>query len=271
MDLGYNDDPITRYDSSDSEDEAAYAPPTPETHKMVVRLSPTFERCSSTVVISLLPLPQGSNTSSAHAADTQGGTNKTSKSRGLASSETATNPRYTQMGVIYAPVAQPKNKLPLGDASCVQTNNALARILQEHDSGTMYVVASGATPPEVQHAWIRAVAGNLSLERIVLVDALEVDGMGASLANNRYRSPAVLASAIVVGLAAAILNYADTYSVPCRHVRIDGGVAPVLSAEDIDALFASDNVCHSLQQNEESLSVLAEAAGQRETSASLYV
>ncbi|KAJ2855033.1 hypothetical protein GGI22_004286, partial [Coemansia erecta] len=77
MDFGY-DDHITRYDSSESEDEATFTAPAPATHKIVVRLSPKFtaRRSGGTVVISLVPL-----------------------SGGLA----ATSDSYTQMGVIYAP------------------------------------------------------------------------------------------------------------------------------------------------------------------------
>ncbi|KAJ2559531.1 hypothetical protein EV175_000289 [Coemansia sp. RSA 1933] len=232
MDLGY-DEPFTRYgsSSSDSEDESTTAASPVTRNKTVVRLSRAFERRSSTVVISLVPLA-GSG--------------------------------YRQVGVVYAPVSpQGRTKLPLGDAKCMQTNGGLARILVDADDGqTVYVVASGDMPAAVQHAWVRALGGGLSIERIVLVDALDTGGAAAD--GIKYRSPAVLASTMVVGLAAAILNYADTYGVPCRHVRTDSAVAPAL---DIDALFAIDTNGPQSKQ----LSILADTAGRRETSASLYV
>ncbi|KAI9505138.1 hypothetical protein GGI25_000357 [Coemansia spiralis] len=256
MDLGY-EDPITRYDSSDSEDEASYPVPAPAPLNFVVRLSPLFGKHADTLVIRLLPLPADPNAGASGKIE-----------GGLA-------PSFTQVGVIYAPAAQPKNRLPLGGTS-LQTNNALARILQASD-GVVHVAASASTSPELQHGWAHAVVAKLNPKRIVLVDALEADMLQRPSANaalaNTYRSPAVLASVIVVGLAAAVLNYADTYCIPSRHVRLNQRLSllaiPLLGAKEIDDLFSRKDDRRNVQQD--SLAILADTAGRRETSASLYV
>ncbi|KAJ2758523.1 hypothetical protein H4S06_002658, partial [Coemansia sp. BCRC 34490] len=144
------------------------------------------------------------------------------------------------------------------------TNSALARIVQpaaassaDGQASVVYVVASSSTPLTVQHAWIRAVAGKLQPARIVVVDAPQ-DTEGP----RNSQAPA----AMVVGLAAAVLNYADTHGVPCRHVRLDHAAAPLgaplLQTEEVDALF-----------DEASPPAHADSAGRREApaSASFYV
>ncbi|KAJ2663190.1 hypothetical protein IWW48_001511 [Coemansia sp. RSA 1200] len=239
MDFGYGGDPVApRYDSSESEDESVLQQPSaePPTTKsvVVVRLSPSFaRRSSSTVVISLLPLRTQT--------DTKGGL-----AAAAAATEGPEAAEYTQVGVVYAPVAQTRrtgnrNRLPVGDGRCMQTNSALARIIQptttaansaDDQAPVVYVVASSATPSAVQHAWIRAVAGKLQPARLVVVDALEeTDGPRNS------QAPA----AMVVGLAAAVLNYADTHGVPCGHVRLNHTAAPsgapLLQIAELDALF----------------------------------
>ncbi|KAJ2518749.1 hypothetical protein H4217_003115 [Coemansia sp. RSA 1939] len=269
MDFGYGEDPVApRYDSSESEDESVLLqqpsaePPTTTKAAVVVRLSPSFARrsstSSSTVVISLLPLRTQT--------DTKGGL--AAKGDGPGAAE------YTQVGVVYAPVAQTRgtrnrNRLPVGDGKCMQTNSALARIVQPTAATTtaassandqapvVYVVASSSTPLTAQHAWIRAVAGKLQPARIVVVDAPEeTEGPRNS------QAPA----AMVVGLAAAVLNYADTHGVPCRHVRLNHAAAPsgapLLQTEEVDALF-----------DEASPPVHADSAGRREAPApaSFYV
>ncbi|KAJ2753180.1 hypothetical protein H4S06_003793, partial [Coemansia sp. BCRC 34490] len=91
MDFGYGEDPVApRYDSSESEDESVLLqqqpsaePPTITKAAVVVRLSPSFARRSSTVVISLLPLHTQ--------ADTKGGL--AAKRDGPGAAE------YTQVGV----------------------------------------------------------------------------------------------------------------------------------------------------------------------------
>ncbi|KAJ2780021.1 hypothetical protein H4R18_003676 [Coemansia javaensis] len=198
-----------RYDGSDSESEdAAGAAP-----EFVVRLRAEAAEAAAggTVVISLLgELPAGAGDA------------------------------LEQIGVVYAPAAAPSSSagrrrqlLPLGGGA-QHADNALGRIFQGA-AAVVWVAASADTPPELHHGWVRAVAARLRPTRIVVVDALA--------AATAFRSPAVLASAVVVGLAAAVLNYAEVAAVPCRHVRTDPlGLSPppLLGPAEIDALFAKD-------------------------------
>ncbi|KAJ2157214.1 hypothetical protein GGF46_004659 [Coemansia sp. RSA 552] len=188
--------PIRCDDSSD--DEAHTAPPTPA---FVVRLKPAAVRSADTLVVSLVPPP------------TDGG--------GLGEA----------VGVVYAP-ASVCGQLPLGGS--VRTNNALARVFQAAGDSTVRIIASSSMPVELQHGWVKAVAGRLSPKRIVLVDS---PASSAESWMNQYRSPAVLAAEIVVGLAAAVINHADMYGIPCRHIRAD--TFPELGKDKIDALFAA--------------------------------
>ncbi|KAJ1642907.1 hypothetical protein LPJ64_005284, partial [Coemansia asiatica] len=126
-----------------------------------------------------------------------------------------------KVGTIYAPCTQPSRKMPVGNVS---TNNALGHVVEGSD-GMLYVLADAALPLELQHGWVRAVFAKLNPRRVVVIDELEDTG--------EFRSPAVLASAVIVGLAAAILNFADTFGIPCRHIR--GTNAAIVSAADIDA------------------------------------
>ncbi|KAJ2464789.1 hypothetical protein GGI03_003027, partial [Coemansia sp. RSA 2337] len=106
--------------------------------------------------------------------------------------------------------------------------------------GLVYVVASPSIPAELQHGWVRAVAEKLSPKRVLLVDALEAD-LQPVAGFNSYHSPAVLASAVIVGVAAAVLNYADAYGIPCRHLRVSGRpLDRLLVREEVDAQFSSE-------------------------------
>ncbi|KAJ1948125.1 hypothetical protein EC988_005298 [Linderina pennispora] len=125
------------------------------------------------------------------------------------------------VGVVYAPTASAQ--YPVG--STLATTAGLSRIVQ-HADGTVRVLANAKLPVELQHGWVRAVLEKLQPQRLVVVDSLTAPGM--------YCAPAVLASVLVVGVAAAAANYAETYRVEFRHVRRSGGVA----AEDVDGLFA---------------------------------
>ncbi|KAJ2582522.1 hypothetical protein GGH95_001485, partial [Coemansia sp. RSA 1836] len=143
------------------------------------------------------------------------------------------------IGIAYAPAAQQSSSLAIGNSS--QTNSALARILRAAD-GVVHVVASHTVPAELQHGWVRAVAGRLEPKRLLLVDTLDADLMSVEAGLNSYRSPAVLASAVIVGLAAAVLNYADAYDIPCRHMRISGRPPNrLLTREEVDAQFSSEH------------------------------
>ncbi|KAJ2067570.1 hypothetical protein GGI08_001315 [Coemansia sp. S2] len=224
MDIEYLDP--TGYDdcSSDSEEDTTATPLSKPT--FVVRLKPGYTAAGNadTVVISLLPPP-----SLSPLAATDGG--------GLAPS-----PQYEQIGVAYAPAAQQPSSLVIGNS--LQVNNALARILQTQD-GLVYVVASPSIPAELQHGWVRAVAEKLSPKRVLLVDALEAD-LQPVAGFNSYRSPAVLASAVIVGVAAAVLNYTDSYGIPCRHLRVSGRpLDRLLVREEVDAQFSSELGSHS--------------------------
>ncbi|KAJ2705913.1 hypothetical protein H4R19_005065 [Coemansia spiralis] len=228
MDLEYASP--ARYDHSDSEDDSpsAAAAPTPS---FVVRLGPGAPARAETLVVSLLPPGRC----------------------GLGDGK-------AQVGVVYAPAAPPKLQ-PLGGSQ--QVHNALARVFAA--DGATWVVASAAMPTELHHGWVRAVAARLRPQRIVVVDALDADVLatGAS-AMNTFRSPAVLASAIVIGLAAAVLNYAETAAVPCRHLRIDGRQPlPALGPAEINALFDAAPPVPT--------AAAAEAILRRDVSTSLYV
>lgn len=214
---------------SDSEEEGydvdTYSPP--PTPQFVVRIKPEFQKnlsAANTLVISLVPFKN---------EDTQ----------------------HKQVGVIYAPAAQQKplpstqQLLPLGwsdfnSQSPAAANSALAYILVHSDM--VCVMASPTVPAELQHGWIRAVAEKLQPQRLVLVDTISSDAntdhSGVSVMLNPYRSPAVLASAMVVGMAAAVLNYAETYSKPIRHVRLTSRPdSSYLDAANIDGLFSQEN------------------------------
>ncbi|KAJ1729777.1 hypothetical protein LPJ61_003359 [Coemansia biformis] len=234
MDFAY-ESPV-RYDHSDSEDDGTPVPPAPS---FVVRLGPAAPARADTLVISLLPQPAGG-----------GG--------GLGAG-------HEQVGVVYAPAAPPK-QLPLGGASR-QVNNALARVFQADDA--VWVVAGAGMPPELHHGWVRAVAARLPPRRIVVLDALDADVLAAGTsAMNTFRSPAVLASEIVVGLAAAVLNYAETAAIPCRHVRVDGRRAPPpLGPAEISVLFASPPRAPGGQD----AAARPEAAIRHDVSTSLYM
>ncbi|KAJ2705458.1 hypothetical protein FB645_002441 [Coemansia sp. IMI 203386] len=128
----------------------------------------------------------------------------------------------TKIGVIYAPCTQPSRQMPIGNT--VATNSALGHIMEIN--GVVYVFANSALPLELQHGWVKTVFERIRPERVVLVDEV--------LGEAEFRSPAVLASVVIVGLSAAVLNYADTYGVACRHVR---GAKKLVGAKDIDELF----------------------------------
>ncbi|KAJ2778150.1 hypothetical protein GGI18_004094 [Coemansia linderi] len=246
MDVEYLDP--TRYDdcSSDSEEDTTATPLTKPA--FVVRLKPGHFGTGSadTVVISLLPPP----TTSPHAASDNGGL--------------AAPSHYEKIGVVYAPAAQQPSSLAIGNS--LQVNSALARILQTKD-GIVHVVANPSIPAELQHGWVRAVAEKLGPKRLLLVDALDTDQLprGASAGLNSYRSPAVLASAVIIGMAAAVLNYADTYSIPCRHLRVNGQhLSRLLGQEEINEQFASGGD-HNAQ------AVLTGDVIRHEVAASLYL
>ncbi|KAJ2866199.1 hypothetical protein GGH94_001730 [Coemansia aciculifera] len=222
MDIEYLDP--TGYDdcSSDSEEDTTATPLTKPA--FVVRLKPGHSATGNadTVVISLLPPPSLSPLAA-------------SDSGGLAPSS-----QYEQIGVAYAPAAQQPSSLAIGNS--LQVNNALARILQTQD-GIVHVVTSPSIPAELQHGWVRAIAEKLTPKRVLLVDALDADlqPVAVSAGLNSYRSPAVLASAVIVGLAAAVLNYADAYGISCRHLRVSGRpLDRLLIREEVDAQFASE-------------------------------
>ncbi|KAJ2805384.1 hypothetical protein H4R20_002109 [Coemansia guatemalensis] len=226
----------TRYDSNDSEDELSpvAAPAEPS---FVVRIKPAVSADNGTLVVSLL--------------------------NGDKSGLEASN----QIGVVYAPAAPSKQQQqPVGNGS-MQVNNALARIFSV-GSAVQAVVVSASMPIELQHGWIRAVVKRLRPSRIVVLDALDAGGQAANTSQmNAYRSPAVLASAIVVGLPAAVLNYAETFGLPCRHVRTEDRRQPVLLNEkEINALFANE-------QQPSAAYTLADpsTALRRDVSTSLYV
>ncbi|KAJ1818306.1 hypothetical protein LPJ56_001849 [Coemansia sp. RSA 2599] len=185
----------TRYDFGDSDSEEEYAP------SGLSATPATFTlrllpgvTLSPTLVISLLPWSDKSTSS------------------GLAK----------KIGTIYAPCIQPNRQMPIGN---VVANSALGHIVEGCD-GVLYVLASAALPLELQHGWVRTVFEKLGPQRVVVLDELENAG--------EFGSPAVLASAVIVGLTAAVLNYADTYGIPCRHVRGGNGL---VGAADIDAMF----------------------------------
>ncbi|KAJ2837845.1 hypothetical protein FBU31_001057 [Coemansia sp. 'formosensis'] len=237
----------TRYDdcSSDSEEDTTATPLA--TPAFVVRLKPGFSATgkADTLVISLLPPP-----SLPPPAATGGG--------GLA-------PQYEQIGVAYAPAAQQPGSLAIGNS--LQVNNALARILRAQD-GVVHVVASASIPAELQHGWVRAVAEKLGPKRVLLVDALdaELQPVAVSAGLNSYRSPAVLASAVIVGVAAAVLNYADAYDIPCRHLRVSGQLMDhLLAREEVDAQFSSE------LDGRTNLASYSADAIRHEVSASLYL
>ncbi|KAJ1841262.1 hypothetical protein LPJ70_004293 [Coemansia sp. RSA 2708] len=154
-----------------------------------------------------------------------------------------------QIGVVYSPAPPPK-QLPFSGG--LQTNNALARVFWANG---MLQIAATEQPTELQFGWIQVVAGRLSPKRIVVVDT------DTAMALNEFRSPAVLASKIVLGLPAAVLNYAEAYDIPCRHVRADGQTA-MLDRETVDRLFASKQAEHAADQL---------AALRHDVSVSLYV
>ncbi|KAJ2727065.1 hypothetical protein GGI07_000183 [Coemansia sp. Benny D115] len=125
-----------------------------------------------------------------------------------------------KIGTVYAPCTQPQQS-PL---SGLQANASLSHIV-ESSPGVVRVLASNQVPLDLQHRWAETVIGRLNPKRVVLVDRLEVAG--------EFRSPAVLASQVIVGLAAAVLNYADIRGIACVHVRGKGSVRD----EDLDTLF----------------------------------
>ncbi|KAJ2667156.1 hypothetical protein IW148_000257 [Coemansia sp. RSA 1199] len=135
-----------------------------------------------------------------------------------------------QIGLVYSPAQPPKHQ-PLSTST--QSTSALSRIFW---ANSMHVVVATSLSAELQFGWVRELCAKLSPSRIVVVDA-------HSGGPNEFRSPAVLASALVVGLPAAVMNYAEAFGVPCRHVRVDGQKA--LSVEDVDALFASKQQVHA--------------------------
>ncbi|KAJ1935446.1 hypothetical protein FBU59_005385, partial [Linderina macrospora] len=171
----------TRYDGSDSEDEQPLTTTTAPA-SFVVRTTRDLP-ASPTVIIDL----------------TQSSTS---------------DQQMTPLGVIYAPT--PAKQHPLG--ASLSTSAALSRIVR-HSDGTVRVLAHPGLASEMQHGWVRAVLGKLQPKRIVVVDSLLVSAAGAgSEAAGAYHTPAVLASVLVLGVAAAVVNYAETYGVPCRHV-----------------------------------------------------
>ncbi|KAJ2890008.1 hypothetical protein IWW38_004370, partial [Coemansia aciculifera] len=175
------------------------------------------------------------------------------------------------IGVAYAPAAQPtggSSDLAIGNSS--QVSSALSRIfLQPTEDSVIHVVASPTVPAELQHGWVRAVAEKLKPKRMLLVDTLDNDLATAAGIGSSYRSPAVLASAVVVGLAAAVLNYADAYGIPCRHMRVSGQLPlQLLTREQIDAQFSSSDphASHSVLQASSASDML-----RHDVSASLYL
>ncbi|KAJ2078542.1 hypothetical protein H4R24_004401 [Coemansia sp. RSA 988] len=226
----------TRYDNSDSEDEQALVTK-PVEPSYVVRIKPTVSAVNGTLVVSLLNGDES----------------------GLEAS--------SQIGVVYAPAAPTKpQQQPVGNAT-MQVNNALARIFSV-GSAIQVVMVSATMPIELQYGWIRAVAKSLRPSRIVVLDALDAGRQSAATSQmNAYRSPAVLASAIVVGLPAAVLNYADTFGLPCCHVRTDDQrQSMLLNEKEINALFANEQ-----QPSTHHTVIDPSTALRREVSASLYV
>ncbi|KAJ2006365.1 hypothetical protein GGI04_001173 [Coemansia thaxteri] len=125
-----------------------------------------------------------------------------------------------RIGVVYAPTTS--SKQPLGGgraggrAGGSGEGRALASIFRhpgESGGTAVRVAGSSAMPAELQHGWVRAVCARLRPTRIVVVVG---GGSGHPWVETAYRSAAVLASAVAVGLAAAVMNYADTYGIPCR-------------------------------------------------------
>ncbi|KAJ2503468.1 hypothetical protein GGH96_000258 [Coemansia sp. RSA 1972] len=133
-----------------------------------------------------------------------------------------------QIGVVYSP-AQPSKHQPLSNST--QTTSMLARI---YWANSMHVVAASSVSVELQYGWVQKVCAKLSPSRIVVVD----DNVGGQ---SEFRSPAVLASALVLGLPAAVMNYAEVFGVPCRHVRD----SHMQLAETVDALFATKQQDHT--------------------------
>ncbi|KAJ2146898.1 hypothetical protein EV180_000566 [Coemansia sp. RSA 518] len=133
-----------------------------------------------------------------------------------------------QIGLIYSS-AQPPQLQPFSNST--QTTTTLSRIYWAH---SMHVVAATSLPAELQFGWVQKVCEKISPTRIVVVDA-KVSGQ------SEFRSPAVLASALVLGLPAAVMNYAEVFGVPCRHVR---DCRMELTAERVDALFESKQQEH---------------------------
>ncbi|KAJ1719357.1 hypothetical protein LPJ53_005868 [Coemansia erecta] len=131
-------------------------------------------------------------------------------------------PSGPRVGLVYAPIHSPTH--PLGAHT---PSPSLGSVLQT-DKSTMHVLVDRTSimPVELQHAWVRAVCDRLEMQRIVVVDAGDVEG--------QFRSPGVMAGQVIVGLPAAVMNYADARGIPCRHVR--GQRA--LDTQEIDALFA---------------------------------
>ncbi|KAJ1965274.1 hypothetical protein GGI12_000878 [Dipsacomyces acuminosporus] len=217
----------TRYDSSDSEDEAlseslALHPPKPA---FVVRIKPAFKlaegQATNTLVVNLLP----ANAAAAAAASSCFGSD------------------FEQIGIIYAPAASQRQQFPIGKS--IQTDGAIARIFKStaSEGSVVHVLANPDLPSQLQHGWVRALAEELRPQRVVLVDTLDSDIRSAGIASmNAYHTPAVLASVLILGLSAAILNYAETYSVPCRHLRVSGQQLSdcAVGIKDIDRLFDND-------------------------------
>ncbi|KAI7834199.1 hypothetical protein BX661DRAFT_176790 [Kickxella alabastrina] len=105
-----------------------------------------------------------------------------------------------KLGIIYAPCTQANMKSPLGLCS---VNASLGQIFQK-TPGSVWVWVSRDMPVELHYGWVRALVEKFGLDAVrelVVVDDV------------RVRRP------VVVGLPAAVMNYADAVGLRCTYVR----------------------------------------------------
>ncbi|KAJ2379923.1 hypothetical protein GGI05_006480 [Coemansia sp. RSA 2603] len=143
----------------------------------------------------------------------------------------------SKIGVIQLPTSSSTH--PLGGLTATTSQH---HILQSTD--TFHVVVSRVVAVELQRAWAQAVCSQVGMRRIVVVDTGDQDVQGAP---------------VVVGLAAAVMNYADARGIPCRYVRDS-----VVGEQEIEELFARP-LAHEPQESS------GTQALRRDVEASLYV
>ncbi|KAJ2785091.1 hypothetical protein GGI15_002031 [Coemansia interrupta] len=162
-----------------------------------------------------------------------------------------TPPHAQPLGLIHTPVNSPTTH-PLG-----LTPSMTQSPLFQLTPATMHLsLDPQAIPLDLLHPWVLALCSRVGMRRIVVVSC-------SNTADQRFRSPAVLAGKVVTGLPAAVMNYADARGIPCRHV-VDKEV--LLSDQEIDALFASPIEQDVPQDSGDGADTLS-----REVSAALYV